>query len=103
MQDANGGTGTEGNCETHGSNGRNSARNGDWSQMILDKLEELQPVEIGKAAARIMRFIPFSYVARNGNGSALRAARRKLHSLKECNRIQISEGVITVKPVRSRE
>jgi hypothetical protein len=70
--------------------------------MILDKLAELQPVRMQQAAAAIMPFIPFSYTARLGNDSAFRAARVKLHSLKECNRIDIIDSVVTVRPAKQR-
>ena len=70
--------------------------------MILDKLTELQPVGMQQAAASIMRFIPFSYTARLGNDNAFRAAKVKLHSLKKCNRIDIVDGVVTVRPAKQR-
>lgn len=64
--------------------------------MILDKLAELQPVEVREAAAAVMPLIPFAYIARQGNGSAFRAAKAKIHSLKQRGHVSNTDGIITV-------
>ena len=64
--------------------------------MILDKLAELQPVEVREAAAAVMPLIPFAYIARQGSGSAFRAAKAKIHSLKQRGHVSNPDGVITV-------
>ena len=67
--------------------------------MILDKLAELQPVDVREAAAAVMPLIPFAYIARQGNGSAFRAAKAKIHSLKQRGHVSNTNGVITVNAV----
>lgn len=64
--------------------------------MILDKLTELQPVAMQQAAAAVMPYIPVSYTARQGKGSAFKAARIKILSLQKGNRVSITDGIITV-------
>ena len=64
--------------------------------MILDRLAKLQPVEVKQAAAAVMPLIPFAYIARQGNGSAFRAAKAKIHSLKQRGHVSNTDGIITV-------
>jgi hypothetical protein len=64
--------------------------------MILKRLSAAGPMPLNSAAASIMPLVPFSYVARQGKGSALVAAKIKLRSLQAGGWVQIAAGVVTV-------
>ena len=75
---------------------------GDLSRMILRRLDEAGPMPLDSAAASIMPLVPFAYVARQGKGSALSAAKVKLRSLQAGGWVQISAGVVTVQRTERR-
>jgi len=64
--------------------------------MILQRLNAAGPMPLDSAAASIMPLVPFAYVARQGKGSALTAAKIKLRSLQTGGWVQIAAGVVTV-------
>lgn len=62
----------------------------------MQNLSAAGPVPVNSAIATIMPLVPWSYVVRQGGGSVFRAARSKLHRLKQQRQVAVVDGVVTV-------
>jgi len=62
----------------------------------LQNLSAAGPVPVNSAIAIIMPLVPWSYVVRQGGGSVFRAARSKLHRLKQQRQVAVVDSVVTV-------
>lgn len=96
MQHADGRAGAGSNCEASGNSSGGSESHVGWTQLALRNLSAAGPVPVNSAIAIIMPLVPWSYVVRQGGGSVFRAARSKLHRLKQQRQVAVVDSVVTV-------